>query len=332
MKPYNIVDTYVDTLGFRIVCNSQDERNYLFKEILDFISMQKIVGIVYDKERSNQYYQTTKLQYANSTLATISKGFYENSSNGYLMQYYYININFYGLKRYNKTKDDASRRLIRTVAAHLNTEGIYFRLIELDIAMDIRSNMDNVLVVCTRRSANIDYFQLGDVDIDGNKIQAHDGTYYIEKFKSRKKEKNAVSRAYLYNKRLKEQRKFKRDIGFELTRFEVKLQKRYFVKNKYCTGVMHKTLDKYTVLQFRDTEYKERLIQTCNGAKNGKERKKLIAEALSNGDVTLLRPRMDKVGSYLREIDTVKFNTYGGFTYTKQEDYLYAHSKFNYKH
>ena len=138
------------------------------------------------------------------------------------------------------------------MAAYLNTNNIDFRLTELDIAMDILSKINNVIAVCLRRSANVEYFDLGDINKDGNSIQEYYGTYYLEKFESFKKRKNAMSRANLYNKRQKELQKFKNDIGFELTRFEVKLQKRYFVKKEYGTGVMYKALDKYAVLEFKD--------------------------------------------------------------------------------
>ncbi len=39
---------------------------------------------------------------------------------------------------------------------------------------------------------------------------------------------------------------------------------------------------------------------------------------------------MDKVGNFLRVIDTIRFDSNGDFKYTKQEDYLYSFSKFNY--
>ena len=231
MKVNNTVDTYIDTVGLRCECFNSFERDRIFDGLLSFIKEKKIVGIEYDKKRSTKYYQITKLQNYNSILATISKGYFEYGNKRYKNEYYYININFYGLKRHNTIKDDASRLLIKSISAYLNTNDIYFRITELDVAMDIESQLENILVVKPRRSANVEYFQLGDKDKDGNKIQKDEGTYYIEKFSSNKQRKNAMNRAYLYDKRAKELEKFKKDIGFELTRFEVKLQKRYFVKN-----------------------------------------------------------------------------------------------------
>lgn len=332
MTKHITVDTHIDTVGFRCVSNSKEERDHLFNQIVGFISKRKMVGVKYDKKRSTKYYQITKFQSGNTTLGTIAKGYYENTTNSFNSDYWYINLNFYGLKRYNKIKDDSSILLVKTIAAYLNTYDIHFGLIETDIAMDIHSKIENILVVCMRRSANVDYFPLGDLDDDGYPIQLNDGTYDVEKFRSFKSKKNAMSLAYVYNKRKKELEKFNYDIGFELARHEVKLQKRYFVKNQYCTGVIFKTLDKYAVLYFEDVKQKEILIQKCNSAKNSKKRREVIEDAIERNIAQRLNYRMDKVGDFLREIDTVKFDSKGGFIHTKREDYLYSHSKFNRKH
>ena len=326
------IDIYIDTVGIRCEYYGKYDRDNLFNKIINFIGGQHIVGIVFDNKNSTKYYQTTKLQYGNSTLATISKGFYEQTSkSGYRAEYYYINISFYGLMRYNKIKDDASRFLIRTIAAYLNTNNIDFKLTELDIAMDIKSKPDNILAICTKRTANVHYYDLGDYTIDNNKIQENDGTYYIEKFESHEQKKNAMSRAYLYDKRQKERNKFKREIGFDLTRFELKLQKRYFVKNEYGITEIYKKLLNYTVLYFEDLGHKEMFIKAYNDATTSRQRKKIVEKALSIRGITQLSPKMRKVGTYLREIDTVKFTARGKFKYVKRDEYTECLSKFNRK-
>ena len=333
MIDYKSIDTYIDTLGLRCVCYSEYDRNSLFNKIITFITERHIVGILYDTKNSNSYYQITKLQFANSTLATISKGYFQQTSeSGYRAEYYYININFYGLMRYSRIKDDASRLLIQTISAYLNTNKIYFRLTELDIAMDIKSKPKNILAVCTKPTAHISYFQLGDKDKNGNTIQKNDGTYYIEKFDTHKQKKNAMSRAYIYDKRKKELDKFKRDIGFNLTRFELKLQKRFFVKNKYSGSVMDKALQKYTVLYFKDIEQKKLFIHRYNSATTSKKRKEVVSAVRESNNALVLTPKLNNVYSFLREIDSITFDTQGNFKYVKHEDYLYGLSKFNRKY
>jgi len=329
MNTDRLINTYIDTLSIRCVCDGRYQRDNLFNTLIVFLKERNIVGIIYNKERSTKYYQITELLFGNTKLATIAKGYYTNDYN---IDYYYINISFYGLKRYNNKKDEASLLLVRTITAFLNTYNIDFRLTELDIAMDMKSKIDNLLVVCTSRSPNVKYYQLGDIDDDGKNIQANKGTYYIENFKSFKQKKNAMSRAYLYDKRLKERSKYNRDIGFDLTRFEVKLQKRYFVKNKFGVIPIYKSLNKYTVLHFMDIKQKELLIQQLNNAKTSRTRRNMIEAALSSDKAILLTRKMNNIGSFLREIDTIKFDTKENFIYTKHEHYLECMSKLNRNH
>ena len=197
--------------------------------------------------------------------------------------------------------------------------------------MDIKSKPENILAVCTKRTANISYYQLGDIDKNKNAIQDNYGTYYIEKFETHKQKKNAMSRAYFYDKWKKEINKFNRDIGFNLTRFELKLQKIFFVKNEYSGSVMDKALQKYTVLYFKDMEQKKLFIQTYNEATTRKKRKKVI-NALEGNSAFILTPRLNNVYSFLREIDSIAFDTQGNFKYVKHEDYIYGLSKFNRKY
>ena len=331
MEKYNTVDTYVDSVGLRIECNCKDSRDFVFNNLINFISKKRIVGIEYDKEKSNKYYQITNLYNGNIVLAKICKGYYDNKKNNFDKEYYYINLNFYGIKRYSK-KDKVSRLLIRTIAAYLNTyiTTTPFYLSEVDICMDMRSKLKNIQVVCIKRAPHTDYYQSGDIDKDGNSIQKNKGTYEIERFTSFKQKKNAMCISYFYDKPLKELSKFGFDIGFDLTRFEIKYNKRYFVKNEYSMSSLRKTLKKYAVLQFKDIKQKEIFNKRFNDAQNSKQRRKVTNNALNDG-ATLLEPRMDKVGAFLRELDTIKFNSNGGFIYTAQEDYLYSSSKFNRK-
>ena len=330
MHKYKTVNTYIDTLGIRCECDNRNQRDSLFNTLIDFLIETNIVGIKYNKEASSKYYQITELLYGNTKLATIAKGYYINDTS-FDPDYYYINIGFYGLKRYSTIKDEASRLLVRTITAFFNTYNIDFRLIELDVAMDIKSTIDNILVVCVRRSPKVNYYQLGDINENGENIQKYEKTYYIEKYKSSKQRKNAMSRAYLYDKRLKEMTKYHKNIGFDLTRFEVKLQKRWFVKNEFGFTPIYKTLSKYTVLEFKNLQHKEQLIKRLNSAKTSKQRRKAIDEAIENNSAIPLKQTMNLVGQILREIDTIKLNSKGEFVFTKHEDYLESMSKFNRK-
>jgi len=330
MSTNDFIDTYIDTLGIRCECDNENQRESVFNTIIHLLKERKIVAIKYNNEHSTKYYQITDLFYGNTKLATIAKGYYQNEQNRFNPDYYYLNINFYGLKRYNNKKDEASHLLVRTITAFLNTYNIDFRLIELDIAMDIKRKINNILAVCINRSPNINYYPLGDMDSNGNMIQLDQGTYYIEKLNNKQK-KNAMSRAYLYDKRQKEIHKYNRDIGFDLTRFEVKLQKRYFVKNRFGTLFIYKALRKYSILYFTDIKQKEQFIKKLNTTKKSRQRKKIRDKAVEDNHAILLTYNMNKVGDFLREIDTIKLDYQGNFIFTQHEEYLECMSKFNRK-
>ena len=329
MKTYKATNTYIDTLSIRCVCDNKRQRDSLFNALIYDINERNIVAMKYNTERSSKYYQITELLLGNTKLASIDRGYYANPKAIVHPDYYYININFYGLKRYNTKKDKASLYLVRTITAFLNTYHIDFQLTELDIAMDVESKMDNILAVCISRSPNVNYYQLGDTDQDKNVIQENRGTYYMENFQSLKQKKNAMSRAYLYDKREKELSKYGRDIGFEITRYEVKLQKRWFVKNEFGIMPIYKALQKYAILEFKDINQKEQLIKKLNNVKKSRQRRKLIDDAVKSNNAVLHTQKMNNVGSFLREIDTIKFNAQGEFVFTKHEDYLECMSKFN---
>ena len=328
MQEYKTVNTYIDTLGIRCVCDGIYQRTSLFKTLINFLRARNIVGIKYNKEKSTKYYQITELLHGNTKIASIDRGYYQNDNNSFNPDYYYINISFYGLKRYSKIKDEASLLLVRTITAFLNTYNIDFKLIELDIAMDVQAPIDNILAVCVRRSPNIEYYQLGDSYSNGETIQEDIGTYYLENFKSFKQKKNATSRAYLYDKRLKEQTKFQKDIGFNLTRFEVKLQKRFFVKNISEFISIYRALNKYTLLEFKDIEQKVQLIQKLNSVTTSKQRRKAIDDVIEDNNAISLTQKMISVGSLLSEIGNIRLNPQGDFVLQEHKSYFKDISKF----
>jgi len=70
-------------------------------------------------------------------------------------------------------------------------------------------------------------------------------TTYIEKIERNKLTK-AVLRAYTYDKRHKEL------LPYDITRFEIKLQAKYFNKHGFSIESIEKTLDRYHVMYFEN--------------------------------------------------------------------------------
>jgi hypothetical protein len=140
-----------------------------------------------------------------------------------------------------------------TICAWLNTTRTNFRLVELDVAIDIYSSFYNVLAACINKSSNVPYNRLGS-------IQYYDliPTTYIENYKNLQQRKEAVLRAYLYNKSAKER------LEGPITRFEVKLQNRFFLRNEFNTKSIINALDRYYVMYFKNKSEREQKIREYN--------------------------------------------------------------------
>jgi hypothetical protein len=65
-------------------------------------------------------------------------------------------------------------------------------------------------------------------------------------------------RAYVYNKAKKEK------LFYPLTRFELKLQKSFFLNNELDSRIIVKALNRYLVMYFKNIEEKEKVINKYN--------------------------------------------------------------------
>lgn len=318
------VDGWVDSVKLRLDYVDKGYRDFTFSEIISFIKSKKLVSIQYDKEKSNQYCQIIKLISSNTTIATLSKNSYTTFKT---IKQYTITISFYGLKRYQKEIDKRSLLLLKNIAAFLNSDNNYFSITELDICTDYDCHIDNLVAVCVNRKSRKKYNPLGEEDVDGKRVQKHKGTYDVEKFESHEKSKNVKKRAYLYNKRNKEIQKANNDLGYDLSRFEVKLQSRFFLDGIVSVGSFLEELKDYQLLHFKDLKQKHRFINKYNKANNNKHRKEILEKLSDN--VMIVLPNMIHIGTFIRMIDTIRFDQKGNFRVIPREDYLYGLSKFN---
>lgn len=244
--------TFIDTIGFRINCNSDIQQRdtlhsiltYLQQEFFIYIdSVPYIVG--FDTRIEHRVYCN------NTTVLSFTTGYSNNS--------YYINIRFAGLKTYNKIVDGISYSYLRIIVAYLNYHGIAFKLSELDVAIDVYNfPFENLLAICTTKTSRTMYYGLGEV-------QRYDGeTTYIEKFTSSATIDTALKRAYLYDKTKKEATTKGNIINVPIVRFEVKLQSSYFNKYGFDLNKLSQTLNMYHLLYFYDRYEKYALIERYN--------------------------------------------------------------------
>ena len=256
--------TTVDTVGIRIEVNSDFEQREIQNEILNYIRDTRGIYIscknyFYGKgehDFSREYF----IHCINTTIATIYTGFFTkiNHTTKQFQKKFYINIKFAGLKRYDKAIDKASLDCLLRVCAYLNTRGIPFYLTELDVCIDVKCAFEHLLSVCVRRSPKTKYYGLRD-------SQKYNNTTYLEKIEKEKLDR-AVLRAYAYDKSYKE------DLDYALTRFELKLQPKYFNKYGFYIKAIEKAINRYYVMYFDSLDIKNSKIDKYNSYKNPKKR------------------------------------------------------------
>lgn len=317
------LDGYVDSIKIRVDFVDKSYRDTLYNNILDFLKEKNLVAIKYDEKKSNLYCQITKLRSSYTTVATITKTAFTHC----FINHFTLSIAFHGLYRYNKKLDDKSKLLLKNITAYLNTKAFPFIITQFDICTDIPFNIENLVALCVNRKSRKSYHPLGKYDEYGNKIQTYDGTYEIEKFESKEKRNNVMKLAYIYNKRKKEIIKANNDIGHELTRFEMKLQNRFFLNHEVSANSFLQELKDYKIFYFEDIKLKDKFIKKYNKVNNNNHRNQLIKNISKT--TPEIKINMLNISYFIRMIDTIRIDIKGRFIVTKQEDYLYGNSKFN---
>lgn len=255
-----ICKTVIDTLGIRIECNSAMEQRELLDNLLCYIKDHHPFYIDYKDNVINQLTDSFNREYyiygSSKLLACITTMCFQVGKNRN-QTVYFIKIVWAGLKKYNELTDNLSLICMLSVCSWLNSiNGVKFRLCELDVAIDVRDYLNNVLILPLNRVPNVDYYRL-------DEEQPFEETTYIEKINIKRKE-HLSSRAYLYNKNYREQLEDE-----VITRFEVALKTAFF-KNKSTNlleilSSIYKTLNRYAILHFSDLYEKESMIQEYNG-------------------------------------------------------------------
>lgn len=251
MIPHYI--TLIDTISIQINCGNnnllqrdtvEEIKEFLQIQFNSFFSTEKYsVGVV-EKVKHKIYCN-------NRTVFSIQTGF----SHGF----FFVKIRFAGLATYDPIVDKTSIDYLWAVMGYINTHRFLYNLAELDIAIDIpHVYLDQLLAFCSSHTSGTQYHDLGE-------IQLYDGeTCYIEKFTNKSSKNQAIKRAYVYDKRVKEFKKNNFNIGNEVQRFEVKLQAKYFNKYGLDISYIEQTLNKYHLLYFDNPVDKQYIIDRYN--------------------------------------------------------------------
>lgn len=245
--------TTIDTVGLQIDSIYEDTRNAILEEILA-LYIKNNLYIAHKNypinQHSNFYIREYHIYANNVVIASISTRSFsvKNRVTNQVITTYYITLEFAGLMSYNEKLDKTSNDTLLKTCAYLNTKNITFKLTGMDICIDLNTKYENVLALCTRKSPKTEYYR-------ANEVQFYDTTSYLEKI-PRIKLNLAVQRTYLYDKSIKE------NLPNNLTRFEVKLQPKFFNKNRnnIISGIIN-VLDRYHVMYLPNKKEKNYLME-----------------------------------------------------------------------
>ena len=248
---YNVV-TGLDRIKLRVEffdSNEQSEFIIALKSLLSD-SIEKM----YFKDNSqnnslfiNGYYQRNK--YLSIVSSCYSKSKCINKKKD-IVTIFSVTVEFAGLKSYNYKKDNLMNKYLMMVISYLNLNFINFEVIGLDLFVDVDKPFKNMFAFCNKKVGKVKYYKTLEK-------QYHFGTHYIEKFNNT--HKNIMRRAYLYDKSLKE------NLFLPITRFELKIQTRFFNRNKidnffgkkiFYTNLLNRLIESYHILYFRSIAIK----------------------------------------------------------------------------
>jgi len=283
--------TQLDTVSIQVDFDTDIEQRDLLHSLIGYTQSLGLYINTKDYSINPTLIRKEHFIYANNiTVASITTGGFRAGSytgNGYKMQYY-VSIKFAGLKSYNELFDQTSKEVLLRVCAFLNSRGITFKLTELDVCIDMECSYKHVTAICTRKSPKTNYYDIGE-------HQAYDGTTYIEKIASCKLDR-AVLRTYIYDKSAKE------NLPYPVTRFEIKLQPKYFNRYGFETSSIAKAFDRYYLMYFASLKEKQSITDAYNQYPYVRRR-----EIRKLGlDKYRVYPNMEYINQFINQLLTIK--------------------------
>lgn len=253
--------TAIDTVKIQVDLNSQEQQQRLVNGVIeDLRSSQRKIHIKIEERRVGailigiEYCLYTKRNH----IATLSTGMYEAGS--YIKNtravVYYVAVKFAGLKSYDGAKDIASKSCLLSICSYFNIHRYSFKFKELDICLDVQCPYTGFMSKCTKKTPRTQYYTSKDT-------QAYKSTTYIEKI-AKKKIHKATKRAYSYDKSHKE------GLLYPLSRFEVKLQSKFFKNNNTDIKQIRKNLESYHILFIEQEQERLSFISIYENLKSTK--------------------------------------------------------------
>lgn len=193
-----------------------------------------------------------------------------------LVYIYSVTVEFAGLKSYNYKKDNLMHNYLMKVISLFNFNNINFEVIGLDLFVDVDKPFINMFAFCNKKVGKVKYYKTLEK-------QYHFRTHYIEKFNNT--HKNIMRRAYLYDKSLKE------NLFLPITRFELKIQTRFFNRNKidnffgkkiFYTNLLNRLIESYHILYFSNLRIKDIELNSFSLLEDSLRRRDIYKLSLNN--------------------------------------------------
>ena len=249
-------ETHIDTVAVQMDFEkAEDQRNKL--SLLNLWITTRGLGKL-EQDKSSKFIIKYDVYFGGTIIFTIHSGFTSKADSLTGEKgLYYIRIRFVGLKSHKQRQDEASFNALMTICAWLNTTRTKYRMVELDVAIDTHCSFDNILAICVNKSGKTTYNEIGHK-------QYYKGipTIYIEKYGNEQEANDAVVRSYVYDKSFKEGL-----ISSKITRFELKLQNRFFLRYGFNTQSIINAMNKYYVMYFEYVKMKNQYIDLFNNFK-----------------------------------------------------------------
>jgi hypothetical protein len=259
-------ETFIDTIGLQIDLDNDVQQQEVLHKLLGFIMNLQPLHVEKRTYSIGAHNNISKMEhlvccnmgFVKTVVASVNSGAYAIVDSITKRETkFYISIQFAGLKSRNEKKDFLSRMYLDIICAYLKENNIPLKLNTLDIGIDVLCKFDHMLTVCTKKTANTKYHQLGE-------IQLYDGeTTWIEKFDTNVQIQNATVRSYYYDKRAKYFGDFQTDLAYDVTRFEIKLQPKAF-QASFDIKTIREQFNRYHVMYYPSVVDKRSKIDAYN--------------------------------------------------------------------
>lgn len=288
-------ETHIDTVAVQLnFSNAEDQRRKL-SLLCQWVTIRELGKL--EQDENSKIIIKYDVYFGGTIIFTIHSGFTStvDGLTGGLEGLYYIRIRFAGLKSHIQRNDEASFNALMSICGFLNTTRTKYRMVELDVSIDTFCSFDNILAICVNKSGKTTYNEIGHK-------QYYKGipTSYIEKYVNEQEANDAVVRSYVYDKSSKE------GLGSKITRFELKLQNRFFLRYGFNTQSIINAMNKYYVMYFESIPKKNQYIRILNNFRS-------ISKDMEIFGLDSFRLFADEnvIKEFIRQVESVYVDFYG---------------------